>query len=135
MIALHPLSAEAHFFMGVIAEKLSDWERAVDEYRKSIYLDDACALADFNLARIYHRMGQVGHALREYNNTLRKVKLLPDEEIIKFSGGFSAGLLVQICQKKVQELEETHETGKPINGFAETKDRSHPRRSAKAQNR
>jgi chemotaxis protein methyltransferase CheR len=99
-----PLSAEAHFSMGVISEQLNNLDRAVDEYRKSIYLDDTCALAHFNLARIYHLIGRNEDASREYNNAIRKFKVLSDREEVKFSGGFSAGLLVRICQGKIQEL-------------------------------
>ena len=73
---------------------------------KTIYVDDSCVLAHFNLARLYRLAGNQQSAVREYRNTVRKLQLFSEDEEIKFSGGFSARLIDEICHQKLKQLEE-----------------------------
>ena len=100
------MCVEAHFFMALVSENLSEIDRAVEEYQKTIYVDDSCVLAHFNLARLYRLAGNQQSAVREYRNTVRKLQQFSEDEEIKFSGGFPARLIDEICRQKLKQLEE-----------------------------
>jgi len=106
VLEIDPLCVDAHFFMALVSENLSEIDRAVEEYQKTIYVDDSCVLAHFNLARLYRLAGNQQSAVREYRNTVRKLQQFSEDEEIKFSGGFSARLIDEICHRKLKQLEE-----------------------------
>ena len=101
-----PLCVEAHFFMALVSENLSEIDHAVEAYQKTIYIDESCVLAHFNLARLYRLAGNQQDAVREYRNTVRKLQQFSEDKEIKFSGGFSVRLINEICHQKLKQLEE-----------------------------
>ena len=106
VLDVDPLCVEAHFFMALVSENLSEIDRAVEAYQKTIYIDESCVLAHFNLARLYRLAGNQRDAVREYKNTVRKLQQFSEDEEIKFSGGFSVKLINEICYQKLEQLEE-----------------------------
>ena len=104
VIDLESSSTEGHFLMGLVCENLNNWDRAIDEYRKSVALDNACVLGHLHLGRAYALVKQKEDALREYENALEKLRQLPNESKVQFSGGFSAGVLIEICQLAIEKL-------------------------------
>jgi chemotaxis protein methyltransferase CheR len=103
-IELEPLLTEAHYLLGVIYQRLGQMTSAIDEFRKCIYIDKGFVLPYFSLARIYQSNNMKNDALREYNNSVRILERLQADEIIQFSGGLTARLLMQICLKNIEEL-------------------------------
>ena len=79
-------------------------DHAVEAYQKTIYIDESCVLAHFNLARLYRLAGNQQDAVREYRNTVRKLQQFSEDEEIKFSGGFSVRLINEICHQKLKQL-------------------------------
>ncbi|HIB99838.1 TPA: tetratricopeptide repeat protein [Candidatus Poribacteria bacterium] len=106
VLDIDPLCLEAHFFMALVSENLNEIDRAVEEYQKTIYVDDSCVLAHFNLARLYRLAGDQQNAVREYRNAVHKLQRFPEDEEIKFSGGFSVRLINEICHQKLKQLGE-----------------------------
>jgi len=103
-IELEPLLTEAHYLLGVIYMRLARVTGAIDEFKKTIYIDKDCVLPYFSLALIYQSNNIKKDALREYNNSMRILEKLPSDEIIQFSGGLTARILMQICLKNIEEL-------------------------------
>ena len=105
-IELDPLLTESHYLLGVIYQGLGQMTRAIDEFRKSVYIDKDCVLPYFSLACIYQSSNMRQDALREYNNAVRILEKIRGDEIIQFSGGIAARLLMQTCLKNIEELSE-----------------------------
>jgi len=66
-----PLSAEAHFFLGVLYRKARDDELAIDAFRRTLFLDSSFWVASFYLAGLYSKAGRWQKARQAYENTLR----------------------------------------------------------------
>jgi chemotaxis protein methyltransferase CheR len=103
-VELDPLLTESHYLLGVIYQGLGQMNRAIDEFKKSVYIDKDCVLPYFSLACIYQSSNMRQDALREYNNAVRILEKTQGDEIIQFSGGIAARLLMQTCLKSIEEL-------------------------------
>jgi chemotaxis protein methyltransferase CheR len=103
-IELEPLLTEAHYLLGVIYQGTGQEARAIDEFRKSVYIDKDCVLSYFHLARIYQSNDMLDDASREYSNAVRILDRLQADEIVQFSGGITARILMQTCLKNIIEL-------------------------------
>jgi len=102
-IEFDPLLTEAHYILGVICQGARKTAKAIEEFKKSIYIDGDCVLSHFNLACIYQANGMAEDASREYNNALKILWELQADEIIKFSDGITARILIQTCLKNNAE--------------------------------
>ena len=103
-IELEPLLAEAHYLLGIIYQALGKTADAINAFKTVAYIDKDCIMPYFNLACTYRSNNMENDALREFNNAMRMMEKLQDDEIMPFSGGLTARLLTQICQKNIEEL-------------------------------
>jgi chemotaxis protein methyltransferase CheR len=105
-IELEPFLTEAHYLLGIVYQRAGQTDKAIEELRKAIYIDKDCVLSYFGLACIYQSNGIKSDATREYSNAVRVLGTLRDDEIIQFSGGLTARILMQACQKRIEELSD-----------------------------
>ncbi|MEJ2431185.1 MAG: CheR family methyltransferase, partial [Deltaproteobacteria bacterium] len=69
-----PLSSAGHYLLGIIYRTEGDEGRAIEEFRKVLYLEPEHALARFNLGDLYSQVGQVDQARLEYVKVARLLK-------------------------------------------------------------
>jgi chemotaxis protein methyltransferase CheR len=103
-IQLEPLLTEAHYLLGVVCQRSEQISKAIDEFKRAIYIDRDCALSHFGLACVYHSKGLMDDAAREYANTVKILERFQDDEIVEFSGGITVRILTQTCLKRMEEL-------------------------------
>ena len=105
VIRIEPFSVSAHFFLGLALENTSDIDEAVKAYHRTIELDDTCILSHVKLARIYSFAGMQHSAINEYRKAILKLKQIDPATEIKYSGGFSAALLLTTCSVQLKKLD------------------------------
>ena len=100
-----PLSIAGHYLLGIIYRTEGDEGRAIEEFRKVLYLEPEHALAGFNLGDLYSQVGQVDQARLEYVKVARLLKKKPKALDDRFAGGFSPALLIDTCLSRIKALE------------------------------
>ena len=102
-LEVNPLLASARYILGIIYLRQKNQVRALNEFKRTIYIDQEFVLAHFNVANIYRAQGDNDDACREYENTLRALYVNPDGEWTAFLGGFKPDLLAKTCERTLIE--------------------------------
>jgi chemotaxis protein methyltransferase CheR len=105
LVQREPLSIAGHYLLGIIYRTWEDEARAIEEFRKLLYLEPEHALARFNLGELYSQVGQFDEARVEYVEVVRLLKKMPESLDHRFAGGFSPALLIDTCLSKIKALE------------------------------
>ena len=79
-------------------------EEAKRSFKKALYLNKDFMLAHFGLANIYITEGKHQEAIREYRNTLNILAKHAPDEIVAYSGGFSAVAVADTCKINIERL-------------------------------
>ena len=105
-------SPPARYILGVIYQRQDDTLRAIDEFKRTLYIDRDFVLAHFNLANLYRSRGAVEDARREYENTLRVAQgAIRTGDWTRFLGGFTPDLLAQTSERGLVECRKGARTG------------------------
>lgn len=67
----NPLMAEVHYLQGVVYRKLTEWEKAADSLRRTMFLEPEFWPASYLLAGVYDRLNKPQARARELHRTLR----------------------------------------------------------------
>jgi len=110
-LAIDPLGAAARYILGVIYQRLDEPSRAIDEFRRTLYVDSDFVLAHFGLANLYRARGACGEAAREYENTVRSLEASPEGIWTGFMGGFAPDLLAKTCERGLAECRKAISNG------------------------
>lgn len=102
-LAVNPLLAPARYILGIIYQRQGDAAAALNEFRRTIYIDHEFVLAHFNAANIHRARGAVDEACREYENTLRALYTNPAGSWTVFLGGFRPDLLAKTVERSLIE--------------------------------
>jgi len=105
LVQREPLSIAGHYLLGVIYRTWEDDARAIEEFRKVLYLEPEHALARFNLGDLYSQMGQFDEARVEYASVVSLLKKMQESLDDRLAGGFSPALLIDTCLSKIKALE------------------------------
>jgi chemotaxis protein methyltransferase CheR len=105
VIRREPLSVAGHYLLGIIHRTLEDDDQAVEMFRRVVYLSPRHALARFHLGELYARRNEREAAQREYANAVRLLQGRSDSLDERFAGGFSAGLLIDTCRSRFDDLD------------------------------
>ncbi|MFP3870771.1 MAG: CheR family methyltransferase [Syntrophobacteria bacterium] len=97
-------SVAGHFLLGIVYRTKEDTDRAIEEFRKVVYLKPEHALARFYLGDLYTLAGRVDRARREYANAVRLLGEDPGAFDERFAGGFSSKLLIDTCRSRLRVL-------------------------------
>ncbi|MFB3883925.1 MAG: CheR family methyltransferase [Thermodesulfobacteriota bacterium] len=103
---LNPLFAPAHYLLGFLFIEEGLMEDAKRSFKKAIYLNKDFTLAHLGLATIYITEGKSHEAIREYRNTLNILAKHAPEDIVAFSGGFSAVAVADTCKINIERLKK-----------------------------
>jgi len=101
---LNPLFAPAHYLLGFLFIEEGRMEEAKRSFKKALYLNKDFTLAHFGLANIYITEGKPQEAIREYRNTLNILAKHAPDEIVDYSGGFSAVAVADTCKISIERL-------------------------------
>jgi chemotaxis protein methyltransferase CheR len=110
-LEIDPLVAPARYILGVISQRLGRGSQAIEEFKKTLYIDRDFVLAHFNLANLYRSRGAIDDARREYENTLASLKASPRGEWTHFLGGFTPDLLAQTSERGLVDCRKGARTG------------------------
>ena len=103
-LQLDPLFAPAHYLWGSLLNEEGNIDEAKKNYKKALYLKQDFTLAHFGLANIYRSEGKPNEAIREYRNTLNILAKISPNDIIAYSGGFSAVAIAGACRSNIERL-------------------------------
>jgi len=103
-LQLDPLFAPAHYLLGCLFNEEGKIEEAKINFKKALYLNANFILAHFALANIYKGEAETKEAIREYRNTLNILGKNAPDDIIAYSGGFSAAAVAGACKSNIERL-------------------------------
>ena len=95
--------ASGHYILGIIYLRQNDIPKALDEFKRTIYISQDFVLAHFNMANLYRAREAFDDACREYENSLKALYLSPNGEWTEFLGGFKPDLLAMTCERSLIE--------------------------------
>ncbi|MBI2941444.1 MAG: hypothetical protein HYY04_13505 [Chloroflexi bacterium] len=101
ILELDPLQTEAYLLLGILDAQSGQTEAAIDALRRALYLDPHLALAQFHLADIQRRGGDLAASARGYAQAAELLAAVPEDQLV---GEFSAGLLRRVCLEHVARL-------------------------------
>ena len=96
--------------MASVLEQLKSLDEAIYEYEQTIRFNPVCIMAHLKLGGVYSSLREYEKAKKEYTKSLYLLKNLPLTEDVQFSGGFSVELLINLCTKRLREIETDFET-------------------------
>lgn len=97
VLQLDDLCAEAYFLRGLIHDHHDEIAAAVDAYRKALLLDISFVMPHYHLGQLFRRTGRDVDAGRQLRNVVRLLEKTPADRIVPYSGGLSAGALLERC--------------------------------------
>lgn len=103
-LKLNPMFTPAYYLSGSLNTEEGLVDEAIKSFKQAIYLDENFSLAYFGLANIYKNKGNNIDAIREYRNTLKVLLKNSPDDIIAFSGGFSAVAIAGACKSNIERL-------------------------------
>jgi chemotaxis protein methyltransferase CheR len=100
-------SETVYYLLGVVYRTWEKERKAIEEFKRVLYLESEHALARFNLGDLYSQVGQIDEARLEYTNVVQLLRKVPDSFDERFAGGFSPTLLIDTCLSRIKELTES----------------------------
>lgn len=104
VINLDPKFIPAYISLGILYSSLGEIDKAVYSFKKALNIDSDCVPALFHLGRLQLSAGERENGVR----SLRLAKILLErgaESTLEASlGGFSTEVLIQTCDKLIEEL-------------------------------
>lgn len=105
VVARDNLHTAGHYLLGVLFAKEKQYDQAVEEFRRLLFIDDRVSVAYFHLGDLYRFLGKRKEAKKEYDNCLRILKKTKEDEPVPFSAGLTAGVLCQATYRALNALE------------------------------
>lgn len=104
-IKTDPLSIDAHYTLAQIYEHEEQYDDALSEYRRVIYLDRRFVVGMLGMANIWRRMGRLDEARRSYRNALKQLANLAPSEVVPGTEGATASELATFASRQLHNLE------------------------------
>ena len=105
-LKLNSLFAPAHYLLGCINIEQNKSEEAKESLKRAMFIEKDFLLAHFYMANIYRDQGDIGHAIREYRNTLKVLSKSSPFAIIAYSGGFNTATFMSLCKDNIERLKK-----------------------------
>jgi chemotaxis protein methyltransferase CheR len=93
-VARAPLDPSAHYHLGLALEPSGE-VRAVEAFRRAVYLEPSLAMAHFHLMRLHRRLGHSSQAARHARTLSALLAGLPPGQALPHGGGATAGALAE----------------------------------------
>lgn len=110
-----PLLVGARYLLAVVRQRQGSTERALEEFRRTVYTDPDFALAHLSMANIHKAEHRWDAAARGYENTLGALARSPEGPWTAFLGGFRVELLVASCERSLGECREASGQERPVD--------------------
>jgi len=104
-LGLDPLLTEAHFLLSLVHSQEGAQEKALQSMKRVVYLDRNAILGHFCLANLYQEAGNPIRARKSLENALHLLEGLPEDTLIPWSDGMTAGRLRFTVRRQMQELD------------------------------
>ncbi|MGE3803795.1 MAG: CheR family methyltransferase [Gemmataceae bacterium] len=101
----HNLVAELYYLHAALLLELGRTEEAASAVRRVLYLDPSLACAHLLLGLIANRQGHVDVARRAYRNAQTLCEQQPNDTLVPFTDGESAGRLAEVAASQLALLE------------------------------
>jgi len=97
------LIPEGYYLLGLLAERKEEWEKAIENYQRAVFLKSDFTIAHFNLASLYFRLNEFPSAQRE----LKVVKqILNGSTSVYLAGGWTTQALLDWADSHLQKIQE-----------------------------
>lgn len=100
---------KAHYLLGLL--ELSRPEKALEHFKKAVYLNAGHLQARLHLAQCEEKLGRTADAAREYRNLQRLASARPPGELLDAVEGITCGMLALIAENAVKK-HQGPDTGK-----------------------
>lgn len=110
MLETDPLDIAALNLVAVIWLNLKDFGRAIDYFKKSLYLDPLQPMVRLHLADAYRGSARIGEARREYANVIAILEKEPSNGLTEALKDYSRDMILAAARSHLQVL--TDLTGK-----------------------
>ena len=104
ILDIDSFNVDAHLLSGILFYGAQEYSKAENHLKTVKYYDHNNVVSYYYLGEIYSDTKQNLKALREYKNAINLLKKLPRESHIGILGNFTAGFLLQFCEKKLKNL-------------------------------
>jgi chemotaxis protein methyltransferase CheR len=103
-LGLDPLLTEAHFLLSLVHSQEGNLEAALAAMKRVVYLDRNTILGHFCLANLYQEAGNRPRARKSLENTAVLLAGVPEDTVIPWSDGMTAGRLRYTVGRQLLEL-------------------------------
>ncbi|MCB9799682.1 MAG: tetratricopeptide repeat protein [Candidatus Omnitrophica bacterium] len=100
------LDAQAYYLKAIIFSKMKALNKAVDQYKKALYVNYDLAMVHFKLADLFRISGDRPQANRHYQETVRLLKTQEEQSEVTLSDGMTAGALINAAHLALSKMEE-----------------------------
>ncbi len=102
-LELDPLLAEGHFLLSLVYSQEGSVGPALQAMKRVVYLERNAPLGHFGLANLYSELGEGARMRKSLENAARLLEKMPEEEIIPWSDGMTAGRLLYAVRRQMTE--------------------------------
>lgn len=99
-IQADPLDAYSYYLKAEFHQETQDLQAALTSLRQATFLDPQFILAHLGIASILSKTGKTEQANVSYNNVLRLLKSLSEQDFVPHSDGLTAGKLAEIIKTR-----------------------------------
>ncbi len=99
------LCPEAYLLRGLILDMEGQFDRALVEYQKVLWLERDFIMAHYFSARCHDQLNQDAQQIRSLRNAMRCLEKSAENGIIPFSGGMSRPVLLELCRQQLAAIQ------------------------------
>jgi chemotaxis protein methyltransferase CheR len=99
-----PLNLDAHYILAQVYEHEGQFESALNEYRRVVFLDRRYVLGMLGMANIWRQMGNVDDARRSYRNILKQLATMSPSAVVPGTDGATASEISTFVTRQLQSL-------------------------------
>jgi chemotaxis protein methyltransferase CheR len=96
-LSSNALFAPAHYLHGMVLAECGDLRAATDAVRRAVYLDSDFVLAEYVIAGMFARLGEIDRAIKAVDNVTQAVGEWDRDRPIPEGDGLTAGRLLELA--------------------------------------
>lgn len=101
-----PMQIESHYLLAQIYEHQGHFDAALDEYRRTVFLDQRFLMGRLGMGNVWRQMGRSEEARRSYRNVLKQLATMPPSAPVPGAEGATAGELAALVTRYLQRLDK-----------------------------
>ena len=104
-LVIDPWSADVCLTLGIISRHQDDYDKAIEQFKRTVYIKPDNWLAHFFLGDIYRKIERNSEAIREYRSSIKAIEKRNDDMLFPFTVEYSPQSLIGACRKNIDRLE------------------------------